>query len=80
MELLELCYQEGITKTDDFDRLDRVILNAIQKIALQSEDNFIQVKSTIQDFIQNNIEKYDGINWLHSYLEGVEQQFYVNKL
>ena len=50
-----------------------------QNIALQSEKNFLEVKTYLDDFIQKNASVYEGINWLNSYLAGIEQQFYINK-
>ena len=79
IELLELNYQEDFEQPDEFDRLDRLVLNSLTVIALESEQNYLDVKRAIENFIDEYRSIYKNVNWLYSFLEQLERQYYVNK-
>lgn len=80
IELLELTYKKTFQQSDDdFDRLDRLVLAAFRSISLESEDNYLQVKQAIETFIKRYINIYENINWLHSFLNQLEQQYFISK-
>lgn len=79
LELLELNYQEDFEQPDEFDRLDRLVLNSLTVIALESEQNYLDVKRAIENFIDEYRSIYKNVNWLYSFLEQLERQYYVNK-
>ena len=79
IELLELNYQEDFEQPDEFDRLDRLVLNSLTVIALESKQNYLDVKRAIENFIDEYLSIYKNVNWLYSFLEQLERQYYVNK-
>jgi len=79
IELLELNYQEDFEQPDEFDRLDRLVLNSLTVIALESEQNYLDVKRAIENFIDEYRSIYKNVNWLYLFLEQLERQYYVNK-
>jgi len=50
IELLELTYQKDFVK-DGFPSLYNIIVNALTTIALQSDQNYVEVKEAIESFI-----------------------------
>jgi hypothetical protein len=79
IELLKLTYQESFQQPDDFEKLDRLILAALKSISLESEGNYKQVKQSTENFIKAYINVYDNVNWLYSFLDQLEQQYFINK-
>lgn len=79
IELLEVTYQKEFQQSDQFDRLDRLVLEAFKSISLESRNNYLTVKQAIETFISKNIKAYKNVNWLYSFLSQLEQQYYVNK-
>jgi len=80
IELLELTFQKSFKQPDDdFDRLDRPVLDALKSISLESEDNYLKVKQSIEKFIKNYIGIYENVNWLYSFLSQLERQYFINK-
>ena len=79
IELLELSYQEDFEQPDEFDRLDRLVLDSLTVIALEAERNYLDVKRAIENFINEYCSIYKNVNWLYSFLEQLERQYYVNK-
>jgi len=79
IELLEITYQKEFLQPNDFERLDRLILDAFKSIGFESENSYMIVKLSVEKFIQKNIDSYENVNWLHSFLSQLEQQYYINK-
>ena len=79
IELLEVTYQDNFEQTDDFERLERLVLDAIKSIGLESEGNYLKARNEIEDFIQRYLNVYKNINWLYAFLNQLEHQYYVNK-
>ena len=79
IELLELSYQEDFEQPDMFERLDRLVLNSLTVIALESEKNYLDVKRSIEKFIDEYSPIYKNVNWLYAFLDQLEQKYYVNK-
>ena len=79
IELLELSYQENFEQQDMFERLDRLVLNSLTVIALESEKNYLDVKRSIEKFIDEYGPIYKNVNWLYAFLDQLEQKYYVNK-
>jgi hypothetical protein len=80
IELLKLTYQKTFHQPDDdFDRLDRIVLAAFKSISLESEENYLKVKQAIENFIKKYINLYENVNWLYSFLDQLEQQYFINK-
>ena len=78
-ELLQTSYQEDFEQSDPFERLDRLVLDALTNIALLSENNYYEIRISIEDFIDKFQPIYKNINWLYSFLEQLEQKYYLNK-
>jgi hypothetical protein len=79
IELLEVTYQDNFEQTDNFERLERLVLDTIKSIGLESEENYLKTRSEIEDFIQTHLNTYKNINWLYAFLNQLEHQYYVNK-
>jgi len=77
--LLELHYRKDFHQTDRFETLDKVVESSLTNISMTSERNFKKVCNAIQKFIKENIQKYEHVHFLYSYLERLERQFYFNK-
>jgi uncharacterized protein (DUF433 family) len=78
MQLLDVSYREGLVQSD-FHTLNRAVLDTLNRIALQSEDTYKTVRSSITKFIEENISTYKGINFLYQYVDSLERSFYINK-
>lgn len=73
LKLLKMSYQENISQ-DSFHSLHNDVLEALSRIAMDSERNFSEIKKYIEDFIIEN-SSITNINFLYSYLEGLELKF-----
>ena len=78
IKLLGKSYQSDFVQ-DDFYRLDSDVLDALSNIALKSENNYIKVKSAVEDFISNNSNIYKNVHFLNLFLEKLEQKYYIAK-
>jgi len=79
MELLELSYREDLQQSDPFERLDRLVLDSLTVIALESDENYLEVKKSVEGFIEKHSSIYQNVNWLHAFLDQLEQKYYINK-
>lgn len=79
IELLEVAYQDDFEQTDYFERLERLVLDTIKSIGLESEENYLKARNEIESFIQKQLNVYKNINWLYAFLNQMEHQYYVNK-
>lgn len=78
VKLLDLSYREGLVQSD-FHTLNRAVLDTLNRIALQSEDTYKAVRSSVTQFLEDNISTYKGINFLYQYIDSLERSFYINK-
>lgn len=79
IKLLKLTYQKTFHQPDDFEKIDNLILAAFRSIGLESEENYLQVKQSIENFIREYINVYENVNWLYSFLDQLAQQYFINK-
>jgi len=79
MELLALSYEEDFKQPDTFDRLDRLVLDSLTVIAFESDENYLEVKKSIEFFIDKYLSVYQNVNWLYAFLDQLEQKYYINK-
>lgn len=77
IELLELSYIREI-KVDRFDRFNSQVLGAFNNIALVSEENFKQVKSSLQQFMIEKSSVHENVKYILHTIERMEVQFYMN--
>jgi len=77
IELLELSYIREI-KVDRFDRFNSQVLGAFYNIALVSEENFRQVKSSLQEFMTEKSSVHESVKYILHTIERMEEQFYIN--
>lgn len=75
IELLGLTYDEGF-KQNDFERVDSEIKNAISNVAIQSSENFIAVKTSLEGFIKGH-SQFKHINFLYVFIEDIESKYYI---
>lgn len=78
LELLKVSYDKDFIE-DKFNRLENIVFDSLTSLAIESEENYIQVRERIKEFIKQNISVYDNINFLYIFLERLEQRFYVSK-
>ena len=78
IKLLEKSYDPEFIQ-DDFYRLDSDVLDALSNVALKSKNNYIKVKSAIENFIGKNSNIFENVNFLNLFLEKLEQKFYRAK-
>ena len=78
INLLEKSYQSDFIQ-DDFHRLDSDVLDALSNIALKSDNNYINIKNAVENFISKNSKIYKNVNFLNLFLEKLEQKYYINK-
>jgi len=79
IELLEINYQKDFEQSDHFERLDRLVLDALTNIAFISDKNYFQIRRSIGNFIDKFNTIYNDVNWLYSFIEQLEQKYYINK-
>jgi hypothetical protein len=77
IELLELSYLREI-KVDRFDRFNSQVIGAFYNIALVSEENFKQVKSSLQEFMNEKSSLHENVKYILHNIERMEEQFYMN--
>ena len=77
IKLLELSYIREI-KVDRFDRFNSQVLGAFYNIALVSEENFKQVKSSLQEFMIEKSSIHESVKYILLTIERIEEQFYMN--
>jgi hypothetical protein len=78
IELLKISYQEDFVQ-DDFHRLDRVVLDALTSIALQSDRHYLEIKKGIENFVDEYRLVIKNVNFLYVFLEKLEQRYYISK-
>ena len=78
LTMLELTYKKEFIH-HDYERLDREVYEALTSISLQSEENFNCVKEETEKFVEAHKSEYDNINFVYSFLERLEQTFYIHK-
>jgi len=64
---------------DEFNSLRQNVLAGLTEIALESESNYFGIKKVVENFIKKHHSEYENVNILHSFIERLEQQFYVVK-
>ncbi|MCK4826619.1 hypothetical protein KA005_63365, partial [bacterium] len=79
MELLDLSYREDFKESDPFERLDRLVLDSVTVIAFESDENYVEVKKSLEGFIEKYSSIYLNVNWLNAFLDQLEQKYYINK-
>lgn len=78
IELLGLSYHKDF-KQNNFHRLDNIILDLLTKMAIKSEKNYGLIKTDMLYFISVNSAIINDVNFLHSFLERLEQRYYISK-
>ena len=78
MDLLELSYKKGINP-NAFYQINSQILGALHNVAMVSEENFVQVKSCLENFLNENISIHNNVKYLLHTIERLEDQFYSTR-
>lgn len=78
IKLLKMSYQPGFTQ-DAFHTLDRIVLDTLTAIALESDLHYIKVKEAVEGFVRKYAPTIDNVNFLNVFLEKLEQKYYANK-
>jgi hypothetical protein len=78
IELLEVSYVKDI-KGDGFESLNSLVLGAFSSLGLSSDENFLEVTRVLNEFMSENISKYENVNYLLPVIERLKNQYYLNK-
>jgi hypothetical protein len=78
IDLLAIAKQPEFQK-DRFNSLDALLSDAFYNIGIQSEENFMAVKAALENFIEENNEKFPHLNFMFNNIKRMEQQLYLNK-
>jgi nucleoside phosphorylase len=78
MRLLRLSYQPPFGGTD-FNSFQAAVLESLSKVALNSDDNFEQVRSAINHFITENEDSFTNVKYLHQHLTRLERKYYLTR-
>lgn len=78
LELLKLAKKPEFKK-DHFNDLESYVLDALYHIGIQSEENFVLVSYAINNFISENENEIEHLNFLHYNIEKIESQLYLTK-
>jgi len=78
IELLGLSYQDDFTH-NTFHRLDNTVLEVLMTMALKSDQNYVNITTAIETFIRQYSSVMENVNFLYSFLERLEQRYYIAK-
>lgn len=78
IKLLKISYQPDFTQ-DIFHTLDRIVLDTLTAIALESDIHYIKVKEAVEEFVRKYATTIENVNFLNVFLEKLEQKYYANK-
>ncbi len=78
IELLDISYRPDFKK-NNFHNLGHYVLDAFNEIALVSDKNYKHVRKAITKYIDNNIGKIENVNFLNSFIESLEQKYFISK-
>ena len=78
LKLLKVAKQSRF-KEDQYHSLESVIFTSLYSIGIQSENSYLIVKDKLEDFIQENKGKIEHLNFIHSNIQKIEEQMYLNK-
>lgn len=78
--LLELSY--NIPKSDNFEysNMTSVVSAGLENIVIASEAECENVIKKLKDFLEENIDKYEGIGYLSGSIETIEINFYQTRV
>ncbi|MFH1703029.1 MAG: hypothetical protein ABIB41_06320 [Nitrospirota bacterium] len=78
-DLLKFSYKnKQDINQDEFDRLDRAIINVLKSMALQSYSNLGKVLKELKKFIKKYDAQLEGINFLNYICDDIEKAFFAN--
>ena len=78
LKLLKLSYEKDL-KEDKFNSLYRTLESIFTNISLKNERNLRLIVKSITKFINDNEDHNHGVNFLYTYLDRLERQFYLSK-
>lgn len=78
LELLELEYHEDFIQSD-YRRISQLVKDALRNIGLESQENFEELTSKLNEFIQEKKQDYPNVKYLFNFLDDLGKQFYLNK-
>ena len=54
-------------------------MKTLTAIGLQSDNNYLEVKQTLESFVEINTGQIEGVNFINSFLDDFERSFYFQK-
>ena len=76
MDLLRVSYDKDLR--GEFPSLYSIVLNTLSAMAVKSESDYVYVRQTLEDFTAK-YSAIEGVSFLNSFLEELEQKYYVLK-
>jgi len=80
IDLLRLSLQDDFIQTDDFARLERIVLDSLKAIGSVSEENYLEVKSEVTKFVKKESIHNQKAFWINVFLEQLDHQYYIQKI
>ncbi len=79
--LLQLLYlgKQPEYQKDRFDSLESVVIDTLYNIGIVSDENFLQVKDALLQFMKDNETKLEHLNFLHFTIQQMEEQLSMKK-
>jgi hypothetical protein len=78
LQLLFLSKQPEYQK-DHFNSLESVVIDTLYNIGIESDENFLQVKDALLQFMKVNETKLEHLNFLHFNIQRMEEQLSMKK-
>lgn len=76
IDILKESYDKDLS--DEFPSLNNIVLNTLSTIGVKTETNYVLVRQILEDFIAK-YSAIEGVSFLNSFLEELEQKYYVSK-
>lgn len=78
LKLLKIAKQPRFQE-DKYHSLETMIFTSLYNMGIQSENNYLIIKDKLEVFIQENKGQIEHLNFIHSNIQKIEEQMYLNK-
>ena len=78
IRLLKIIYQERLYE-DFFQNIDSIVRSTLMEIALQSEENYEEVRASVVQFIKENTSIIENVEFLDYFLDSLDMRYYMSK-
>lgn len=78
IRLLKASYQNRLYE-DLLEMIHSIVLDTLMEIALQSEENYLKVRASIEVFIKENTSIIKNVEFLDYFLDSLDMRHYLSK-